>query len=96
MSADGGMAQGLQQPGADGVMGTWRGLEVGVWACEPGTFPDTEAEEVFVVLAGAATVEFVDPAEPPIEIGPGSVVRLAEGTRTVWHIRETIRKVYLT
>ena len=35
-------------------------------------------------------------ALPPIDIGPGSVVRLAEGMRTVWVVRETLRKVYIT
>lgn len=81
---------------ADGVLGSWRGLEVGVWECEPGVFEDAEADEVFVVLQGAATVEFVQPALPAIEIGPGDVVRLEEGMRTVWTVRETLRKVYLT
>ena len=79
-----------------GEVGRWRGLEVGVWECEPGTYPDTEVDEVFVVLTGAATVEFVDPALPAIEIGPGDIVRLEEGMRTVWTVRETLRKVYLS
>ena len=26
--------------GAEGVLGQWRGAEVGVWECEPGTYPD--------------------------------------------------------
>jgi uncharacterized cupin superfamily protein len=81
---------------AEGALGEWRGAEVGVWACEPGVYPDTEADEVFVVLEGDATVEFNDPALPAIEIGPGSVVRLEEGMQTVWTVRETLRKVYLS
>ena len=56
---------------------------------------DVEADEVFVVLAGDATVEFEDPALPPIELRPGSIVRLDEGMRTVWTVRETLRKVYI-
>jgi uncharacterized cupin superfamily protein len=80
----------------DAVFGEWRGAEVGIWTCEPGVYPDTEADEVFVVLEGAATVEFVDPELPAIEIGPGSVVRLEEGMRTVWTVREALRKVYLS
>ena len=79
-----------------GELGTWRGLEVGVWECGPGTYPDTEVDELFVVLSGTATVEFVSPALPAIEIGPGDVVRLEEGMRTVWTVRETLRKVYLS
>lgn len=81
---------------AEGVLGQWRGVEVGVWTCEPGVYPDTEADEVFIVLEGDATVEFQAPALPAIQIGPGSVVRLEEGMQTVWTVRETLRKVYLS
>ena len=68
---------------------------IGVWEHTPGTSADVEADEVFVVLAGAATVSFDDPALEPIELRPGSVVRLTAGMRTVWTVRETLRKVYL-
>jgi uncharacterized cupin superfamily protein len=61
----------------------------------PGTMSDVEADEVFVVLSGSATVEFGD-GSPTISIGPGDVVRLAEGAETVWTVTETLRKVYLT
>jgi uncharacterized cupin superfamily protein len=70
------------------------GLEVGVWEMTPGVMTDVEADEVFVVLSGSATVEFGD-GSPTIGIGPGDVVRLAKGTETVWTVTETIRKVYL-
>ena len=46
-------------------------------------------------VAGFATVAFDDPALPSIELRPGSVVRLTAGMRTVWTVRETLRKVYL-
>lgn len=75
--------------------GDFRGVDVGVWECTPGVFTDEEADEVFIVLSGTARVEFVEPALQPIEIGPGDTVRLTEGMRTVWHIHETLRKVYL-
>ncbi|WP_457100414.1 cupin domain-containing protein [Microbacterium sp. P5_E9] len=71
------------------------GAEVGVWEMAPGAMRDVEADEVFVVLAGSATVAFEQPALPAIELGPGSMVRLAAGMRTVWTVRETLRKVYL-
>lgn len=71
------------------------GAEVGVWEMTPGAMRDTEADEVFVVVAGSATVAFDDPALDPIELGPGSVVRLDAGMRTVWTVRETLRKVYI-
>lgn len=76
-------------------LGQFGGLDVGVWEMTPGVMSDVEADEVFVVLAGAATVEFDDDT-PPLTLGPGDVVRLAEGARTVWTVTETLRKVYLT
>ncbi|WP_350347843.1 cupin domain-containing protein [Agromyces sp. G08B096] len=69
--------------------------EIGVWEMTPGTMRDVEADEVFVVLSGDATVEFTDPPGPPVELGPGSVLRLDAGMRTVWTVRGTLRKVYL-
>ncbi|MCV7421562.1 cupin domain-containing protein [Mycobacterium yunnanensis] len=69
-------------------------LEVGVWEMSPGVMNDVETDEVFVVIAGAATVEFVS-GRDPLELGPGDVVRLAAGTETVWTVTETLRKVYL-
>ena len=72
-----------------------RGVEVGVWEMTPGTASDTESDEVFVVLSGRAVISFVSPALPDLEVGPGSVVRLAEGMQTVWTVTETLRKVYV-
>lgn len=77
------------------ALGEIRGVEVGVWEMTPGTASDTEADEVFVVLSGHARIAFLDPALPTIEVGPGSVVRLAEGMRTEWTVTETLRKVYV-
>src|ERR1700712_2596656 len=71
------------------------GLEVGVWEMTPGVMNDVEADEVFVVLSGAATVEFVTGGDT-LDLGSGDVVRLAAGTETVWTVTETLRKVYLT
>lgn len=76
-------------------LGKFGGLGVGVWEMTPGVMRDVEADEVFVVLAGAATVQF-DDGTPPLTLGPGDVVRLAKGARTVWTVTETLRKVYLT
>lgn len=77
------------------TLGRFGGLEVGVWEMTPGTLRDVESDEVFVVLAGAATVEF-DDGTPALTLAPGDVARLADGTRTVWTVTETLRKVYLT
>lgn len=77
------------------AVGEFTGLEVGVWEMTPGTMTDTEADEVFVVLSGRATVEFADGSDT-LHIGPGDLVRLAQGAQTVWTVSETLRKVYLT
>lgn len=69
------------------------GRSVGVWELSAGAMSDVEVEEVFVVLFGAATVEFVDEGRS-VTLGPGSVGRLIEGQNTVWTVTETLRKVY--
>ena len=76
-------------------LGRFGGLDVGVWEMTPGVMRDEEADEVFVVLSGSATVEF-DDGTTALSLQPGDVVRLAEGTKTVWTVTETLRKVYLT
>ena len=70
-------------------------MGIGVWEMTPGAMTDTEIDEVFVVVAGSATVEFISPALPAIDLTPGAIVRLEAGMRTVWTVRETLRKVYL-
>ncbi len=75
------------------------GRELGVWEITPGTASDFEVDEVFVVLTGRARVDFTaaagEAAIEPIELGPGSVVRLVDGMQTTWTVHETLRKVYL-
>lgn len=70
-------------------------MGMGVWEMTPGAMRDVEIDEVFVVVAGSATVEFTKPALPPIELTPGAIVRFEAGMQTVWTVRETLRKVYL-
>ena len=77
------------------TVGEFSGLEVGVWEMAPGAMSDVEADEIFVVLSGSATVEFGD-GSPTLHIGTGDVVRLGAGAETVWTVTETLRKVYLT
>jgi len=76
------------------TLGRFGGLEVGVWEMTPGVMRDVEADEIFVVLSGAATVEFAD-GTAALTLKPGDVVRLAAGAETVWTVTETLRKVYL-
>ena len=61
----------------------------------PGTDTDVEADELFVVIAGRAVVDFTETGRR-LELAPGDVVRLSAGDRTVWTVSETLRKVYLT
>jgi uncharacterized protein len=69
------------------------GIEVGVWAHSAGSSTDVEADEVFVVLAGRATIAFEDGTV--IDVGPGDVGVLPEGAGTRWTIHEELRKVYV-
>ena len=68
---------------------------VGVWEMTPGAMRDVEVDEVFVVLSGDATVEFEHPHASSIVLRPGSVVRLEAGMKTIWTVRETLRKVFI-
>lgn len=68
---------------------------IGVWEHTPGTSTDVEADEVFVVLSGSATLSFTDSALAPAELRAGSVVQLTAGMQTVWTVHETLRKVYV-
>lgn len=75
--------------------GEFEGHGYGLWELTPGVVTDTETTELFVVLSGSATIEFVDSGES-ITVGPGDLVRLDDGARTVWRVTETLRKVYIS
>ncbi|MFJ6217030.1 cupin domain-containing protein [Streptomyces sp. NPDC092296] len=64
----------------------------GVWQITPGVVTDTEADELFVVLSGRATIEVAGGGV--LEVGPGDAAVLRAGDRTRWTIHETLRKVY--
>ena len=70
------------------------GCAIGVWEISPGTSTDVEADEVFVVLSGAATVRFHD-GTPDLHLAAGSVGRLARGSATTWIVTETLRKIWI-
>lgn len=67
---------------------------VGVWEMTAGSMSDVEVDEFFVVIDGAATVQFLDD-DTEIVLAPGDVVHLHEGSRTVWTVDDVIRKVYV-
>ncbi|TPW73659.1 cupin domain-containing protein [Schumannella sp. 10F1B-5-1] len=87
-------------------LGSFAGLDYGIWEMTTGTARDVEADELFVVLAGRGTVEFLDAADVAasadvgavpriLSLEPGSLVRLHAGERTRWTITEPLRKVWL-
>jgi uncharacterized cupin superfamily protein len=93
---------------ASAALGEIGDLEVGVWEMSVGAMSDVETDEVFVVIAGRATVRFdrdpilgetvpneTVPNETVLQLAPGSVARLAAGQRTVWTVTETLRKIYI-
>ena len=69
--------------------------EWGVWEMTPGAMSDVEVDELFVVVAGQATLERqVEGVSEITELRPGMVCRLFEGEQTVWRVSEALRKVY--
>lgn len=64
----------------------------GIWQITPGVVTDTEANELFVVVSGRATIT-VEGGDV-IEVGPGDAAVLREGDRTTWTVHETLRKAY--
>ncbi|MFD8718849.1 cupin domain-containing protein [Streptomyces sp. NPDC059629] len=64
----------------------------GIWQITPGVVTDTEADELFVVVSGSATIEVEGGAT--FGVGPGDMAVLRAGDRTTWTVHETLRKAY--
>ncbi|MEU0050972.1 cupin domain-containing protein [Streptomyces sp. NPDC006184] len=64
----------------------------GIWQITPGVVTDTEADELFVVISGSATIEVE--GGPVLTVGPGDMAVLRAGDRTTWTVHETLRKAY--
>ncbi|ALE05887.1 cupin [Arthrobacter sp. ERGS1:01] len=80
------------------ALGEHNGLELGIWEMTAGAMTDVEADEIFIVLSGVATVEIAAfDGAPAVTLTPaaGDIVQLREGMRTVWTVSETFRKIYL-
>ncbi len=72
------------------------GAEYGLWEMSRGAMRDIEGEEVFVVLSGTGRIEFDEPAREPINLEPGTLVRLSDGMKTRWYVAgEPLRKLYI-
>jgi uncharacterized cupin superfamily protein len=69
-------------------------VERGIWQHTPGVSRDVEADELFVVISGRATVEIEGGSV--LELAPGVLGLLKAGDRTVWAVHETLRKAYQT
>ncbi len=67
----------------------------GIWEMTAGAMSDIEVAEVFVVLSGQATIEFLD-EDRVLSIAAGDLVRLAAGARTIWRVDGPLRKLYIT
>lgn len=72
------------------------GVEVGIWEMTEGGMRDIEAEELFVVTAGNATlvIHHQEGRDETIQLVPGALVRLSEGLKTTWAVTSPLRKVY--
>jgi uncharacterized cupin superfamily protein len=68
-------------------------LAVGIWQHTAGVSTDVEVDEMFVVLAGRATIDVA--GGPTLEVGPGDVGVLEPGAETTWTIHEDLRKIYI-
>ncbi|WP_210149198.1 cupin domain-containing protein [Paeniglutamicibacter terrestris] len=74
------------------------GVEFGLWEMSAGSMSDVEAEELFIVLSGSATVQIharngFEAAE--LRLLPGTVCHLSEGMHTSWTLDGPLRKMYL-
>jgi len=77
-------------------LGIWQGLEVGVWEMTPGSMRDVEVEEIFIVIAGEATLtRQVEGKDQSVELSPGVVGHLEAGEENRWDVRVALRKIYL-
>jgi uncharacterized cupin superfamily protein len=68
-------------------------VSVGIWQHTVGVSTDVEVDEIFVVLAGRATIEVAE--GPTLEVGPGDVGVLEAGAATTWTVHEDLRKIYV-
>jgi len=76
-------------------LGVWQGVEVGIWEMTPGSMRDTEVEEMFVVVAGEATLtRLIGGTEVSVELSPGVVCHLEAGEENRWDVRVSLRKIY--
>ena len=77
-------------------LGTIAGADYGLWEMSAGAMRDIEGEEVFLVISGTGRIEFDDPEQPPVDLAPGTLVRLTEGMKTRWFVDDVpLRKLFI-
>ena len=68
--------------------------EAGVWECTPGHYRrQIRSPELMHILSGEAT--FTPDGGEPVQLRAGEVVFFPAETLGAWHIRSTVRKIYL-
>ncbi len=93
-----GSAASAKEPVTTGFaeLGTIGGADFGLWEMSGGSMRDIEGDEVFLVISGTGRIEFDEPCRDPIELAPGSLVRLDEGMKTRWYIDGApLRKLFI-
>lgn len=77
-------------------LGTIGDVDYGLWEMSTGAMRDVEGDEVFLVISGAGRIEFDDPAQEPVVLAPGSLVRLTAGMKTRWYVdKSPLRKLFI-
>ncbi len=68
----------------------------GVWECPPCKveIPSYPVNEMMTIISGALTITNADGVEETF--GPGEVVFASKGSKMTWHIKERLRKYYMT
>jgi uncharacterized cupin superfamily protein len=88
------------QPTANSLAVDTGGIaDIGLWSMTEGHVRDIEADEVFLVLAGRATVTIAGGAtegDEVLHLQPGALVRLYAGDHTEWLVTEAVRKLYIS
>lgn len=80
--------------GVDVALAGAPGVNSGVWACTPGRFERQLSQaEVMHLLAGAGT--FTPTGGEALPFAAGDTLFFPAHTTGVWHITETLRKVFV-
>ncbi|MFZ4720460.1 MAG: cupin domain-containing protein [Ilumatobacteraceae bacterium] len=70
------------------------GLLIGIWECDPGVYdePTTDYDEMMFMVSGRVTVQHPEGA---LDIAPGTLWTTPRHWPGVWHVHQTVRKLYV-